>query len=162
MTQQKLVEVLLIEDTAEDADLITQTLKQSHPDVAIKRVHDGAEALDCLFGTGQYLDRATPYTPHLILLDLKLPKVSGLEVLRIIKSYARTRVIPIIIFTDSPQEQKVVEGYQLGANSFVMKPNSLEQFREVVKQIGAYWLEVNRLQEPDNVPESDDSRSTPS
>ncbi len=145
MAEQNLVEVLLVEDNPDDARIVTQTLMQQHPDVNIKHVQDGAEALDCLFGTGPYLGRQTPYTPHLILLDVKLPRVSGLEVLRIIKSYARTRTIPIVIFSETPEEKRVIEGYELGANSYVLKPSSLEQFREVVKQIGGYWLGINRL-----------------
>jgi two-component system, response regulator len=152
---QKTFEVLLVEDNASDADLINQTLKQHHPDTTIRYAKDGAEALDCLFGTGPYAGRQDPYTPHLILLDLLLPKVSGLEVLRIIKSYVRTRTIPIVIFTESPEERKVIEGYALGANSYVVKPTDPEQYRETVRQIAAYWLAVNRAQDAEGTPEND-------
>jgi two-component system, response regulator len=156
MTEQNIIEVLLAEDGMEDASLVLQTLKQYHPDVNIKLVHDGAEALDCVFGTGAYQDRSTPYTPQLILLDLKLPRVSGLEVLRILKSYARTRTIPIVLFSNTPEERKVIEGYELGANSYVLKPPNAEKFREVVKQIGAYWLGINRMQDSGAPVENDE------
>jgi two-component system, response regulator len=136
---KKILEVLLIEDSLEDANLVIQTLKDFQPGIAISTVRDGAEALDCLFGTGVY---KSPYTPQLILLDLNLPKVSGLEVLRVIRSYARTSVIPVVIFSDSPAEQKVAEGYKLGANSYILKPHDLEQFRQMVRQIAAYWTKV--------------------
>jgi two-component system, response regulator len=162
MTDQNIVEVLLVEDTAEDSNVVVQTLKQYHPQIDIKVVHDGAEALDCLFSTGAYAGNKAPYTPHLILLDLRLPRVSGLEVLRILKSYARTRVIPIVIFSNSPEERKVVEGYELGANSYVLKPPSPEQFREVVRQIGSYWIGVNRLQDSGIPVENDEDKTAQS
>ena len=149
--------ILLVEDNADDAALIIQTLQQNHPDITIKHAQDGAEALDCLFGTGQYAARQGPYTPHLILLDLQLPRVNGLEVVRIIKSYVRTRTIPIVIFTDSPEERKVIEGYALGANSYVVKPADHEQYRETVRHIAAYWLAVNRAQDTEGTLENDGS-----
>ena len=139
MVLRKILEVLLIEDNLDDAKLVVQTLKDFQPGIAVSTVRDGAEALDCLFGTGVY---KSPYTPHLILLDLGLPKVSGLEVLRVIRSYARTSVIPVVIFSASPAEQKVAEGYKLGANSYILKPQDPGHFRKLVRQIAEYWAKV--------------------
>ena len=140
--QQKILEVLLIEDTVEDAELIAQTLQGYHPDIVVRTVHDGAAALDCLFGTGQYVAKG-PYTPQLILLDLALPKVSGLQVLRVIRSYARTKLIPVVILSATSEERKVVESYQVGVSSYLVKPPEIDQFRQLIEEIAAYWLRVH-------------------
>src|SRR5690349_10877229 len=129
----KILDVLVVEDNLDDANLIVQTLKNLHPGVSVSLVQDGAEALDCLFGTGAYKE---PFTPQLILLDVGLPKVTGLEVLRVIRSYARTRTIPVVILSGTLEQTKVVQGYELGVNSYVVKPRSIEEFRQVVRQIG--------------------------
>jgi two-component system, response regulator len=143
--QRKIVEVLLVEDNLQDAQLIIQSLKDYYPGIAITAVEDGAGALDCLFGTGPYTNKG-PFTPHLILLDLSIPKVSGLELLRVIRAYARTRLIPVVILSASPEEHKVLESYKLGVNSYLVKPREIEQFRQVVRQIGAYWMNVSMPQ----------------
>jgi two-component system, response regulator len=154
--QAKILDVLLVEDNLDDATLIVQTLKNLNPGVSVNVARDGAEALDCLFGTGIY---KTPYTPQLILLDMGLPKVSGLEVLRVIRSYARTRTIPVVMFSGSPEETKIAEGYELGVNSYVVKPQDIEQFRQVVRQIGTYWIKVNMPQTPLNEPNANEGRA---
>jgi two-component system, response regulator len=141
---EKAVEILLVEDNPDDASLIVETLKQHHADVHVELVHDGATALDYLFGTGAYAHRKSGSTPSLIMLDLHLPKVSGAEVLRIVKAYARTSAIPVVMLTTSPQEHVILESYQLGANSFVHKPHDAQAFREAIRSIGYYWLTVNR------------------
>jgi two-component system, response regulator len=140
--QQKRLEVLLIEDNIDDAELIGQTLEGYQPSIVVIAVQDGAEALDCLFGTGQYAEKGL-CTPQLILLDLSLPKVGGLQVLRVIRSYVRTSVIPVVILSATSEERKVVESYQLGVNSYLVKPHDIEQFRELIKQVAAYWLRVH-------------------
>lgn len=152
----KILDVLLVEDNLDDANLIVQTLKNLHPGVSVSVVRDGAEALDCLFGTGQY---KTPYTPQLILLDISLPKVSGLEVLRVIRSYARTRTIPVVIFSGTLEETKVAQGYELGVNSYVVKPQDVEGFRQVVRQIGTYWININMPQSPLKEPNANEGRA---
>jgi two-component system, response regulator len=144
------VEILLVEDSLDDIRLIVQALKQAHPAVSITIAHDGAEALDCLFSTGAYASRLTPYTPQLILLDLNLPKVSGYEVLRVIRAYARTRAIPTVVISGSPEEQAIGDSYGLGANSYLMKPTRETQFREAVQQMAAYWLNISQLHSPDD------------
>jgi two-component system response regulator len=154
----KVLDVLLVEDNLADADLVVQTLKNLHAGVAVSVVRDGAEALDCLFGTGLY---KTPYTPQLILLDMGLPKVSGLEVLRVIRSYARTRTIPVVMLSGSPEETKIAQGYELGVNSYVVKPQSPEEFRQVVRQIGTYWMNVNMPQNSINEPNANEGRTRP-
>jgi two-component system, response regulator len=152
----KILDVLLVEDNLADAELVVRTLKSLHPGVSVSVVRDGAEALDCLFGTGLY---KTQYTPQLILLDMGLPKVSGLEVLRVIRSYARTRTIPVVMLSGSPEETKIAQGYELGVNSYVVKPQSLEEFRQVVRQIGTYWMNVNMPQNNINEPNANEGRA---
>jgi CheY-like chemotaxis protein len=151
-----ILDVLVVEDTLDDANLIVQTLRNLHPGVSVTVCHDGVEALDCLFGTGQY---KTPYTPQLILLDVSLPKVSGLEVLRVIRSYARTRTIPVVILSGSVEEDKIAQGYELGVNSYVVKPHDLEQFRQIVRQIGTYWMKINMPQSGINEPNANEGQA---
>jgi two-component system, response regulator len=155
---EKVLEVLLVEDSPEDAAVIMDTLHKHHPSVRIEHVQDGAAALDFLFGTGAYADRNLPNTPSLIMLDLHLPKVGGIEVLRVIKSYARTSAIPVVVLTTTPQERTILQSYQLGANSYVQKPLSLEQFRQAIQSIGYYWLTVNRASQVDPQRQGDERR----
>lgn len=136
------VEVLLADDNPADAELIMLSLGERIVG-RIHHVHDGEEALDFLFCRAMYAERSFEAPPKLIVLDIKLPKLSGLEVLEEIKRNPRTRAIPAVLLTSSRLEEDVVRGYQLGANSFVQKPVQFERFRQVVRQLGAYWLAVN-------------------
>jgi two-component system response regulator len=133
--------ILLVEDNPDDEALTLRALRKNNikNDVVVAR--DGAQALDILFGTGERQGR--PLTPQLILLDLKLPKVDGLEVLGRIRGDARTRLLPVVILTSSNEERDVAEGYRLGANSYVRKPVDFDQFLEAARQLGLYWLVLN-------------------
>lgn len=142
------VEVLLVEDTPEDAELVVRTLKKHRLANQMEWVKDGAEALDFVFARGAYAERSMRYAPKVILLDLKLPKVDGLEVLQAIRADPRTRPIPVVIMTSSTQDEDVKRGYQCGANSFVSKPVKFEDFAEVASKLGMYWLLINRAPEP--------------
>jgi CheY-like chemotaxis protein len=136
------VEVLLADDNPADAELIMLSLGEAIVG-RIHHVHDGEEALDFLFCRGRYAPRSSEAPPRLIVLDIKLPKLSGLEVLEEIKRDPRTRAIPAVLLTSSRLAEDVVRGYQLGANSYVQKPVQFERFRQVVRQLGGYWLAVN-------------------
>ena len=137
------VEILLVEDNPSDVDLTLHALR--HHKIA-NRIHvarDGEEALDFMFCRGAHSHRSIDRPPRLILLDLKLPKVDGLEVLRQLKSDPRTRTIPVVILTTSREERDVFTSYQTGVNSYIQKPVDFDQFRDVVKNLGLYWLLVN-------------------
>lgn len=136
------MEVLLADDKPADAELIMLSLGEAIV-ARVHHVHDGEEALDFLFCRATYAQRSVEALPRLIVLDIKLPKLSGLEVLEEIKRDPRTRAIPAVLLTSSRLEEDVVRGYQLGANSYVQKPVQFERFRQVVRQLGAYWLAVN-------------------
>lgn len=138
------VEILLIEDDPEDLDLTMRALNDAHVCNRIQVARDGEEALDFLFCRGPFGERDPDTRPKLILLDLKLPKVDGLEVLDQVKRYPSTRAIPIVILTSSKQEEDIVQGYQLGANSYIQKPVDFEQFQATIKSLGYYWLLVNQ------------------
>lgn len=140
---QREVEILLVEDSPEDLDLTVHALQAEHLCNRIEVSRDGEEALDFLFCRGAHSMRDPDCHPKLILLDLKLPKVDGLEVLRQIKSNPKTRAIPVAILTSSKQEEDLVRGYDLGANSYIQKPVNFDQFRATIKQLGYYWLLVN-------------------
>ena len=136
------VEVLLVDDNPADAELIMHSLGEAIVG-RIHHVHDGEETLDFLLCRAAYAKRSFEAPPKLIVLDIKLPKVSGLEVLEEIKRDPRTRSIPTVLLTSSRLKEDVVRGYQLGANSYVQKPVQFEHFRQVVRQLGGYWLAVN-------------------
>ncbi|MFA6971001.1 MAG: response regulator [Gallionella sp.] len=138
------VEILLVEDNPTDAELAIRALKKSNLANKLVWVKDGAEALDFLFCRGAYAGRDTRCIPHVILLDLRLPKVDGLEVLRIIKKNECTKHIPVVVLTSSKEDRDVAESYQLGVNSYISKPVEFDEFAKRVSELGLYWLLVNR------------------
>jgi two-component system response regulator len=135
--------ILLVEDNPDDEALTLRAFKKNNIGNQVFVVRDGAEALDFLFCTGAYADRDPRDKPQVILLDLKLPKVDGLEVLRRLRADERTRLLPIVILTSSNEEQDLIEGYRNGANSYVRKPVDFNQFLDAVRQLGLYWLVLN-------------------
>ena len=138
------VEILLVEDNPADVELALHALQKNKLSNRIHVVRDGAEALDFIFGTGPYAGRSVNDVPKVILLDLKLPKVDGLEVLKHIKADPHTRVIPIVVLTSSREESDIVASYHLGVNSYIVKPIDFQQFTEAVRQLGMYWLLLNQ------------------
>ena len=138
------VEILLVEDNPNDAELTLYALKKYNVANHIEVARDGAEALDYVFCTGAYAHRRIENGPKVVLLDLKLPKVDGLEVLRRIKADPRTRTIPVVVLTSSCEERDIVESYQLGVNSYIVKPVDFEQFTQAVRQLGLYWMLLNQ------------------
>jgi two-component system, response regulator len=135
--------ILLVEDNLDDVELTLRALKKNNIKNDVKVVNDGAEALDYLFSTGRYAGRNAGEMPTVILLDLKLPKVDGLEVLRQIRADVRTRLLPVVILTSSKEEQDRLRSYSAGVNSYVRKPVDFMQFTEAVSQLGLYWLLLN-------------------
>ena len=144
------IEVLLVEDNARDAELALRALKKRHLTNKVVHVKDGAEALDFLFGSGAFAGRDVNQHPKVVLLDLKLPKVDGLEVLRAIKSDERTKTIPVVIMTSSREQRDLVESYQLQVNSYIVKPVEFDNFSAAVAELGCYWVLLNQL--PDTPP----------
>ncbi|MGA8271915.1 MAG: response regulator [Candidatus Sulfotelmatobacter sp.] len=138
------VDILLADDSQDDVDLTLHALRAENLANHVFVAHDGEEALDFLFCTGPHADRSFDRPPKLVLLDLKMPKVDGMQVLRRIKGDARTRTIPVVLMTSSREERDMVSGYDLGVNSYVQKPVDFTEFRTVVKQLGLYWLVTNR------------------
>jgi len=138
------IEILLVEDNPDDAELALHALRKNKLANHIQLARDGEEALDFLFCRGPHQHRSFNHQPRLVLLDLKLPKVDGLEVLRQVKSDPRTRSIPVVILTSSREERDMVNGYALGVNSYIQKPVDFDQFRDTVKHLGLYWLVVNQ------------------
>jgi two-component system response regulator len=135
--------ILLVEDNLDDEALTRRALKKNNISNEVVVARDGAEALDYLFGTGKYEGRDLSDMPQLVLLDLKLPKVDGLEVLRRMRADERTRLLPVVILTSSREQQDLVDGYGYGANSYIRKPVDFGQFVEAVRQLGLYWLVLN-------------------
>ena len=138
------IEVLLIEDNPNDVEMTLYAFEQYRLSNRIHVVRDGAEALDYIFGAGAYAGRNVEDVPRVILLDLKLPKVDGIEVLRRLKGDRRTRAIPVVVMTSSREERDVVETSKLGANSYIVKPLDFVKFTEAVRQVGLYWLLLNQ------------------
>ena len=135
--------ILLVEDNPDDQALTLRAFKRSNIMNEVLVVHDGVEALDYLFAQGAYADRDPTQLPELVLLDLKLPRIDGLEVLRRLRADARTRLLPVVVLTSSDEERDIVESYSLGANSYIRKPVDFTQFTEAVRQLGLYWLVLN-------------------
>lgn len=138
------VEILLVEDNPHDAEMTTRTLKKSNFLNPLHWVKDGQEALDFLFAEGAYADRKDADPPKLILLDIKMPKVNGIEVLKKIKLDERLRMVPVVIMTSSSEQPDVAEAYRLGVNSYIVKPVEFGAFAEMVAKIGMYWILTNR------------------
>ena len=135
--------ILLVEDNADDEKLTLRALKKNNISNDVVVARNGAEALDYLFATGTYSGRDTSLMPQVVLLDLKLPKIDGLEVLRKMRGNERTKLLPVVILTSSNEEQDRLSGYGFGANSYVRKPVDFNQFTEAVRQLGLYWLVLN-------------------
>lgn len=148
----KEVELLLVEDDPNDVELALIALRRHKLANKIHVVRDGEEALDFLFCRGAYAERTFNGPPKVIFLDLKLPKVSGLEVLRAIKAEPRTRSVPVVVMTSSREQRDLMEGYRLGVNSYVQKPIDFDQFQTIVRDLGYYWLVVNQCPPPESFP----------
>ena len=144
MNESNLIEILLVEDNPRDAELMIRAFKKRNLANNLIHVEDGAEALDFLFNRGKFEGRKAGSTPKIVLLDLKLPKVNGLEVLREIKNNEDTRKIPVVVVTSSAEDPDIKLAYELGANSYVVKPVNFEAFTEVVSNLGLYWLMINQ------------------
>jgi two-component system, response regulator len=138
------VELLLVEDDPNDVELTLLALRKHHLANTVHVARDGEEALDFIFCRGPHADRPLDGLPKVVLLDLKLPKVNGLEVLKAMKSDPRTRPVPVVVMTSSREQRDMVEGYRLGVNSYIQKPIDFTQFQQMVKDLGYYWLLVNR------------------
>jgi two-component system response regulator len=138
------VEILLVEDNPRDVEMTLRALSKRNLANKVHVAKDGAEALDFLFATGAYAGRDSNHFPKVVLLDLKLPKVGGLEVLKKIKGDERTRTIPVVVLTSSQEERDMVESYRLGVNSYIVKPVDFDKFVESVSEIGLYWLVINK------------------
>jgi len=136
--------ILLVEDNPDDVSLTLRALKKNNILNEVVVVNDGVQALDYLFGTGAYADCDANVTPQLILLDLKLPRMEGLEVLRRLRGDERTRLLPVVMLTSSDEEPDILDSYKLGANSYIRKPVDFTQFTEAVQQLGLYWLVLNQ------------------
>lgn len=134
---------MLVEDNPDDVELTLRSLRKSNIMNEVVVINDGAEALDYLFGTGSHKGRDTSVLPELVLLDLKLPKVDGMTVLKRLREEERTKLLPVVIFTSSKEEKDLLDGYNLGANSYVHKPVDFVEFAEAVGRLGMYWLFIN-------------------
>jgi len=140
--------ILLVEDNPDDELLLLRALKKNHIPNRVIVARDGVEALDYLFSTGAYAGKDSEPLPQLILLDLKLPKINGLEVLKRLRADRRTKYIPVVVLTSSTEEQYLINSYNLGANGFVQKPVDFNEFVEAANQLGVYWLGINRTVYP--------------
>ena len=145
MSEDGQIEILLVEDDPADAEMTLRALRRNHLANRVHWVKDGAEALEYMFRSGGYSGRDPNHAPKLILLDIKMPKVDGIEVLRRLKADAATRAVPVVVMTSSNQEQDVIESYRLGVNSYIVKPVQFEAFLETVARIGLYWVITNRV-----------------
>jgi two-component system response regulator len=144
MNENNAVEILIVEDTPQDLELTLRALRKSNLANNIHAARDGAEAVEFIFCEGPHADRKIQDGPKVILLDLKLPKIDGIEVLRRVKSDSRTKSIPVVVLTSSKEQKDVVESYQLGVNSYIVKPVDFERFASAVGELGLYWLLLNQ------------------
>jgi CheY-like chemotaxis protein len=138
------VEILLVDDNASDVELTVRALRRHKLANSIHIADDGQEALDFVFCRGGHTDRSFSSPPKVIFLDLKMPKVDGIDVLRAIRADARTKMIPVVILTSSKEQRDIVEGYKLGVNAYIQKPVDFDEFRRVIEQMGMFWLVVNQ------------------
>jgi two-component system response regulator len=143
--ERHLVEILLIEDNPYEAELTIRNLQKYNVGNKLLHIDDGAEALDFIFAKNKYADNTTQFHPKLILLDLKLPKIDGLEILRSIRNDERTKEFPVVILTSSNEERDIVESYKLGVNSYIVKPVNFESFAVSIAEIGLYWMVLNQI-----------------
>jgi CheY-like chemotaxis protein len=143
------IEILLVEDNPDDVELAMFALKKNNFANTVHVVRDGEEALNFLFCRGEHSNRCFDKPPKVVLLDLKLPKIDGLEVLRALKNDPRTKAVPVVVMTSSKQQRDMVEGYKLGVNSYIQKPIDFAEFREIIRQLGYYWLVINQPPPPD-------------
>ena len=148
--ETKIIEILLVEDNPNDVELTLRALSKNNLANRVHVVTDGVEALDFIFAKNNYSERDINDTPKVILLDLKLPKVSGLEVLKQIKSDKKTKTIPVVVLSSSKEESDIIESYQLGVNSYIVKPVNFDQFVKSVSELGLYWILLNERPEHDN------------
>jgi CheY-like chemotaxis protein len=144
MENLKEVEILIVEDNPLDAEMALRALKKNNLTNNVMVVGDGEEALDFLFAKGKYEERINSNRPKIILLDLKLPKINGLEVLKVLKSDPQTKIIPVIMLTSSKEESDVIKSYELGVNSYIVKPIDFDKFVEAIRNLGFYWLLLNQ------------------
>jgi CheY-like chemotaxis protein len=138
------LEILLIEDNPHEAELTIRSLKKHNLANKLMHIDDGAEALDFIFSKGKYSGNKMPFSPKLVLLDLKLPRVDGLEILRQMKADEATKMIPVVILTSSKEESDIIKSYKLGVNSYIVKPVNFESFTKAVTELGLYWLLFNQ------------------
>jgi two-component system response regulator len=144
MNENNAVEILIVEDTPQDLELTLRALRKANLSNRIQVARDGAEAIEFIFGEGAHAGRNIDNGPKVILLDLKLPKIDGIEVLRRVKGDPRTKAIPVVVLTSSKEQKDVVESYQLGVNSYIVKPVDFERFASAVGDLGLYWLLLNQ------------------
>jgi CheY-like chemotaxis protein len=142
------IEILLVEDNPDDLDMTLRALRKANFANRIHIARDGVEALDFIFGEGAHAGHPMPHSPKVILLDLKLPKIDGLEVLKRLKSDSRTKMIPVVALTSSKEQKDVLESYQLGVNSYIVKPVNFDRFATAVAELGMYWLLLNQTTQP--------------
>jgi CheY-like chemotaxis protein len=139
------IEILLVEDNPTDAEMTLRALRRNQLANKVHWVKDGAEALEFMFRTGAYASRTAASSPKLVMLDIKMPKVDGIEVLRRLKEDAATRQVPVVVMTSSNEERDVMDSYRLGVNSYIVKPVQFEAFHDIVSKIGLYWVLTNRV-----------------
>lgn len=144
MSDLNIVEILLVEDNPNDVELTLRALKKANISNQIHVVRDGEEATEFIFCEGKFINRRIEDMPSVILLDLKLPKIDGLDILKRVKSDPRTKSIPVIVLTSSREQKDILESYNLGTNSYIVKPVNFEQFAAAVQQLGLYWLVLNQ------------------